>query len=159
MKCPKCKATLKRIEREDVTVDSCELCYGIWLDKGELEKINSYKDGQIKDSQEVIKKILGSESEVIEKKSFNCPSCNKIMEKIKFATPDNVVADKCSACEGIWFDSGELISVSDTVELEKIKGKDSKKEKKISLLPSILAIMLVMCLFVMFSIMILNVFK
>lgn len=42
MKCPVCKdVTLLMTERHGVEIDYCPECRGIWLDRGELEKIIS----------------------------------------------------------------------------------------------------------------------
>lgn len=40
MRCPRCEnATLVEIDREGVVVDRCDRCRGLWLDRGELEKL------------------------------------------------------------------------------------------------------------------------
>ena len=40
MKCPRCEsAQLDEREREGITVDVCASCRGLWLDRGELEKL------------------------------------------------------------------------------------------------------------------------
>ena len=39
MKCPKCDAALMMAERQNVEVDYCPSCRGVWLDRGELDKI------------------------------------------------------------------------------------------------------------------------
>ena len=40
MKCPVCKdVTLLMSEKKGVEIDYCPECRGIWLDRGELEKI------------------------------------------------------------------------------------------------------------------------
>lgn len=40
MKCPVCKdVTLLMMERSGVEIDYCPECRGIWLDRGELEKL------------------------------------------------------------------------------------------------------------------------
>ena len=40
MKCPVCKdATLTMAERHGIEVDYCPQCRGVWLDRGELDKI------------------------------------------------------------------------------------------------------------------------
>lgn len=39
MKCPKCNVTLLLAERQGVEIDYCPECRGIWLDRGELDKI------------------------------------------------------------------------------------------------------------------------
>ena len=39
MKCPNCKETLVMTERQGIEIDYCPTCRGVWLDKGELDKI------------------------------------------------------------------------------------------------------------------------
>lgn len=39
MKCPNCDAMLSRTKREEIEIDYCPKCRGVWLDKGELDKI------------------------------------------------------------------------------------------------------------------------
>ncbi|MCY1537624.1 Transcription factor zinc-finger [compost metagenome] len=39
MKCPSCNETLLMAEKRGVEIDYCPNCRGIWLDRGELEKI------------------------------------------------------------------------------------------------------------------------
>jgi hypothetical protein len=39
MNCPKCNVTLSMTDRQGVEIDFCPQCRGIWLDRGELDKI------------------------------------------------------------------------------------------------------------------------
>jgi uncharacterized protein len=40
MKCPKCPETvLVMTERQSVEIDYCPVCRGVWLDRGELDKL------------------------------------------------------------------------------------------------------------------------
>ncbi|MFM0715126.1 zf-TFIIB domain-containing protein [Paraburkholderia strydomiana] len=40
MKCPVCKTTdLLMTERRSIEVDYCPVCRGVWLDRGELDKL------------------------------------------------------------------------------------------------------------------------
>jgi Zn-finger nucleic acid-binding protein len=39
MKCPTCDTLLNEVTRADVLVDVCPRCLGMWLERGELEKI------------------------------------------------------------------------------------------------------------------------
>jgi hypothetical protein len=43
--CPKCDGTLKEISFEEVQVDRCEKCGGVWLDAGELEQLTKREGG------------------------------------------------------------------------------------------------------------------
>lgn len=39
--CPNCDASMQAVKRADVELDMCPSCRGVWLDRGELEKILS----------------------------------------------------------------------------------------------------------------------
>ena len=39
MKCPICDIEMRISDREEVEIDYCPQCRGVWLDRGELEKI------------------------------------------------------------------------------------------------------------------------
>jgi Zn-finger nucleic acid-binding protein len=39
MICPRCGALLKEVTRGGVPVDMCELCLGVWLDRGDLKEL------------------------------------------------------------------------------------------------------------------------
>ena len=39
MKCPKCQVDLMISDRQGVEVDFCPQCRGVWLDRGELDKV------------------------------------------------------------------------------------------------------------------------
>lgn len=39
MLCPVCRVTLTMAERQGIEIDYCPNCRGVWLDRGELDKI------------------------------------------------------------------------------------------------------------------------
>lgn len=39
MKCPNCDETLVMSDRNGIEIDYCPNCRGVWLDRGELDKI------------------------------------------------------------------------------------------------------------------------
>ncbi len=39
MNCPKCNVLLSMMERQGIEIDYCPQCRGVWLDRGELDKI------------------------------------------------------------------------------------------------------------------------
>jgi Zn-finger nucleic acid-binding protein len=39
MLCPTCKTPLTMSERQGIEIDYCPACRGVWLDRGELDKI------------------------------------------------------------------------------------------------------------------------
>lgn len=52
MQCPVCQTTLKIVDRQGIEIDYCPQCRGVWLDRGELDKLiersmqaeNQYRD-------------------------------------------------------------------------------------------------------------------
>jgi Zn-finger nucleic acid-binding protein len=39
MQCPSCGGELVELERSGVRIDACRQCRGVWLDRGELDRI------------------------------------------------------------------------------------------------------------------------
>ena len=39
MKCPRCQVDLAISDRQGIEIDFCPQCRGVWLDRGELDKI------------------------------------------------------------------------------------------------------------------------
>ena len=77
MKCPVCKdVTLLMSEKKGVEIDYCPECRGIWLDRGELEKIIG---------QEEVKSQLNANSE---------GSIEKVKSQDKETTKNNEKGNK-----------------------------------------------------------------
>src|SRR5687768_13555293 len=45
MKCPRCGGDLKESKHDEVSIDTCEKCGGVWLDSGELEQLTRREGG------------------------------------------------------------------------------------------------------------------
>ena len=121
MNCPVCKEPLVVLELEQVEVDYCTSCDGVWLDAGELELLL--------DTDEERTRLISlfKEAETVKEKSYDCPVCGKQMKKFEIGERGRVIVDKCKKNHGIWFDKGELKKV---VEF----GSVNKENKIINLL-------------------------
>jgi len=101
------------LELNDVEIDYCSGCAGIWLDAGELE--------MLLDGQEVSRKLIESfavAERSVEKKR-KCPICLKKMQKIVVGVGEPVLLiDRCSKGEGLWFDEGELRDICKRAKLD-----------------------------------------
>ena len=54
MQCPRCaNVVLDELDRNGVTVDRCGTCRGIWLDRGELEKLIARATSELEGSAQV----------------------------------------------------------------------------------------------------------
>ncbi|MBI5207656.1 MAG: zf-TFIIB domain-containing protein [Candidatus Firestonebacteria bacterium] len=102
MKCPVCKEPMVILELNEIEIDHCISCKGVWLDAGELELLLGNSQG--KDA------LLASFKEYKDCKEKNkkCPICLKKMQKVLCGIEKKVCLDKCKNNHGIWFDVGEL---------------------------------------------------
>ncbi|WP_084502447.1 TFIIB-type zinc ribbon-containing protein [Fundidesulfovibrio putealis] len=70
MNCPHCNITLVMAERSGVEIDYCPQCRGVWLDKGELDKIIE-KAAQTSSSQVVYDQPRAVAQEMFQDKYFH----------------------------------------------------------------------------------------
>jgi Zn-finger nucleic acid-binding protein len=109
------------LELEQIEVDYCTSCKGIWLDAGELELLLETAEERSRLTN------LFKEADAMKEKSHDCPICRKQMKKFEVGEQGKVLVDKCKKNHGIWFDNGELQKV---VEF----GSVNKENKIINLL-------------------------
>ncbi|HSR18954.1 MAG TPA: zf-TFIIB domain-containing protein [Ignavibacteriaceae bacterium] len=113
MNCPVCNLPLIILELNQVEVDYCTNCLGIWLDEGELELL-------LEDSKE---KNNLFKSFIVDRKSkensVKCPICRKKMDKVICGEEKKVILDKCKKGHGLWFNKGELEAVVEMRSLDK----------------------------------------
>ncbi len=50
MRCPVCEETLQMTDRQGVEIDYCPKCRGVWLDRGELQKLIDLSVAQVEAS-------------------------------------------------------------------------------------------------------------
>jgi Zn-finger nucleic acid-binding protein len=105
MKCPACGEPLAVLELDDVEVDYCFACKGVWLDAGELELL--FGDARPRDDF-----LTGGPSEAgVDETARRCPICSKKMLKEATRGVSSVTYDRCALGDGLWFDQGELEQV------------------------------------------------
>ncbi len=51
MMCPKCNVPLEVSQRQGVETDVCRTCRGVWLDRGELDKIINHYEAFDRDEE------------------------------------------------------------------------------------------------------------
>lgn len=106
MDCPVCKSAMIVLELDEVEVDYCCDCEGIWLDAGELELLL----GGTALSEALLASFQPANTP---EKKRKCPICLKKMDKISIgaAADTQELIDRCPRNHGLWFDRGELQGV------------------------------------------------
>jgi Zn-finger nucleic acid-binding protein len=103
MKCPKCHSeTLDEFAVQDVAVDRCSSCKGIWFDEQELTELLA------EDARHVAALRRGGENEQVDGKRGQCPRDGADLLRIYSSIDRAVVLDACADCHGIWLDPGEF---------------------------------------------------
>ena len=112
MKCPVDGEPLTSARYEaEIQVDECAKCRGIWLDAGELHRIESTKE---RDYSEELKRIPDHVARAYEmarqkaQKERTCPSCGRELETKEYGYCSRITVDSCPGCHGLWLDRGEL---------------------------------------------------
>lgn len=90
----------------DIALDACDQCGGIWLDGGELEKLQAERgDALVEAERMAAPHAEGHPASPLERW---CPVCSTPMERTCYGDADPVELDSCGDCGGVWADDGEL---------------------------------------------------
>jgi Zn-finger nucleic acid-binding protein len=141
LNCPKCVGKLEEKIIENLKVDVCWVCEGIWFDKGELEKVLR-SDSKDFDNIDLDRDFLdGNESigvaDELNLRTGPCPRCSKPMEQRAYENNNKVMIDVCPDGCGIWLDSGEIHKLRDRREVEAHNKRQAKKNMLNELFQSI----------------------
>jgi len=103
VKCPKCRSdTLADFNIDDVVVNRCSSCDGIWFDAHELSQLLA------EDARQVAQLRRGSLREELDGKKGVCPRDHGELLRVYSAVDKSVIVDACPDCRGIWLDGGEF---------------------------------------------------
>ncbi len=100
--CPKCKGLLEKVIYQNIEIDRCSVCAGIWFDRLEAEELRQLKGSESVD--------IGKPAPVENRpcKSVSCPRCGKGMLKMLDFGQQPLWYEKCSQCQGMWLDAGRF---------------------------------------------------
>ena len=111
MECPRCHSGTKLKRLQDVAVEACPSCSGMFLDHGELNRVAEPTQGDLEYST-VHEDSLEHDDRFL---PINCPRCRSEMDKVEFNIYTGIVLDYCPDCEGFWLDGGELERINEEV--------------------------------------------
>ncbi|MGD2145448.1 MAG: zf-TFIIB domain-containing protein [Anaerolineae bacterium] len=120
MLCPRCEEPLGTGLIDEVEIEQCSQCDGMWFDQGELRKA---KDAVEPDLNWLDLEIWRREDEYeVRSSSIACPRCDAPLAAVAYGET-GVVIDYCAHCEGTWLDGGEFERII-TALAEEVAGKD-----------------------------------
>lgn len=103
MNCPACNNTMIILEHEQIEIDYCPACGGVWLDGGELELILDAPD----EAHRLLASFAPNPAPASTPRK--CPICRKKMAEVRIGTAEPpLLIDECKQHHGLWFDKDEL---------------------------------------------------
>jgi Zn-finger nucleic acid-binding protein len=106
MICPICHKDALIVEYQNVELDYCPVCHGVWFDAGELELL--IKAAGLGDLRRYLDSIINAPEAATQEKKRKCPICRHKMKKTYIDTDNKILVDVCHVGDGIWFDGGEI---------------------------------------------------
>jgi uncharacterized protein len=108
MDCPRCQAQMETITHEQVEVDRCTGCGGLWFDLLEHE--------QLRDAGAAAQVDTGAPAgspRVDDAAEISCPRCKAPLLHMVDAEQSHIWYESCRVCYGVFFDAGEFKDYSE----------------------------------------------
>ena len=100
--CVKCTSVLNNTVIGGIEVDVCPSCGGLWLDRGEIERLQRVPAATVDE----LRTALGGGSQAgMTGSPWSCPRCPG---KLTEAQLGRIKVEVCKSCHGIFLDKGEL---------------------------------------------------
>ena len=115
MRCPQCDVPMNQgIAHANpgslIQLDQCRRCGGIWCDKWELFPIDPEEAERL---DALDGKLLVAPAGQVSKTLY-CPRCTNKLARLKEPLlPEEIVLQRCSRCEGIWLNRGQMTRYKD----------------------------------------------
>lgn len=116
MDCPKCSKVLERITFNDIEVNRCTGCLGLWFDTLAKEDLVEMEGAESID--------IGAEqvdSHYNEMRDIDCPVCEQPMIPMVDKDQFHIKYEACAACYGLFFDAGEFTDLKDYTVVERFQ--------------------------------------
>ncbi len=122
MNCVKCKTAMEAVTYQEIEVDRCPACHGIWFDLLEHEDLKKLAGSEAIDIGDP---KVGAKKNLME--PYPCPKCRTKMIRMVDPKQKHIWYEACSACYGVFLDAGEFKDFKDETLLDLFKGLSAKK--------------------------------
>lgn len=102
MRCPKCDNEMEEANYDNVVVDRCSSCQGIWFDTGEAEELSRRWIAEFIDTGDAEIGMIHNEENTVA-----CPRCGETMNRMVAMEAGALQFEQCDE-HGKFFDAGEF---------------------------------------------------
>jgi Zn-finger nucleic acid-binding protein len=113
---------MEKVTFENIEVDRCTNCKGLWFDMLEHEHLKAIKDSE---SIDIGGASLGKEYDKIER--ISCPVCQTQMIRMVDREQPHIRYEACTSCYGVFFNAGEFRDYKEETILDFFKDLFAKK--------------------------------
>lgn len=114
---------------EEVEVDYCPACHGLWLDKDEIRRLSLKPAAALGELRSLVDD--GGPVEPPPRNERPCPACGG---KLTLALLGGVCLRHCMVCDGVFLERGELVKA-----MEAIQAKGDEAVTVVALAKSVVA--------------------
>ena len=126
MVCPACKKDMLVVEYNNIELDYCNDCHGVWFDSTELELL--LKSVNLDSQNLLLNDILKSSEAMTQEKKRRCLICRQKMKKTTIGENPGVLVDVCPQGHGLLFDGGEVAQLLKHLVRKQPAGQDSQQQ-------------------------------
>jgi Zn-finger nucleic acid-binding protein len=126
MICPVCKKDTIVVEYNNIELDYCNDCHGVWFDSTELELL--LQSMSLDSRNLLLDDILKSPEAMTQEEKRRCPFCRQKMKKTTIGENLGVLVDVCPQGHGLWFDGGEVAQLIKHLTGKQPAGQDSQQQ-------------------------------
>lgn len=103
MQCPKCDGDMETVHNEEVRIDRCNRCHGLYFDQLTRADLG-YVEGEV--AVDTGDEDMGAEyNEMV---YVECPKCDRIMDQRLVEDPVRIRFEICTSCHATFLDAGEF---------------------------------------------------
>jgi len=124
IRCPKCRMDMEQIVYDDVEIDRCVSCQGIWFDAGETELLRNKDAAAAIDTGDA---RTGREMNKVD--SYRCPRCSGTMVRVVDPQQTHIWYEVCGSCNGSYFDAGEFVDLASFTAVDFFKRLSTPERK------------------------------
>jgi Zn-finger nucleic acid-binding protein len=93
------------VEHQQIELDYCPACEGVWFDAGELALL--LETMKLADPEMTVQGIARLPAVATPGKTAKCPICGQALAEVAIGQPP-INIDVCRNADGLWFDGGEV---------------------------------------------------
>lgn len=122
MNCPKCSVPMSAIREQNVEVDRCTGCGGLWFDTFEHEQLRELGGAEGIDSAA---RQSAATPPTLEVRPC-CPRCSIPLFHMVVAGQPHIAYESCGLCHGVYLDAGEFRDFCEETLQEKLREQWSR---------------------------------